>query len=411
MNNPLANPSRRWIFWFKFLVIFLTIGQRLVIKVSGFQVPIVLILLYITLVIFTIDRRVKISLTKLSLFTLAIGILALSALAANSNYPPYSLFYLILIYLPFIFIYKGSEDLYIPVLSFYQKVMVFITCLGIVQFTLPFVGIPYNDIWGYLPSSIVATGYNTYYPIEYGSPIYKSNGMVLLEPSFFSQFLAMAIILEALYFKKIWRIALYLTGIIISFSGTGLLLLGVFLIIYILKQGWKTKLFVIGTMCLLFFALKDTYYAQVLIGRVGEFSMHSNSSANFRFISPYVAIENVGMLSKDVYLFGLGPGMADRASIPYISADTNYPVLSKLIIEYGVISCFAFLVFVLHCFYTGARSKTLFVAIFMMYALLSGSLLQPQTVYFLFILFCFTSKLEQSDQNQNSTFEKYAVWR
>jgi hypothetical protein len=399
MNNPVENPSNRWILCFKFIVIFLTIGQRLVIKISGFQVPIVLILLYITLVIFTIEQRVKISLAKLSLFALATGFLALSALAANSSYPPYSLFYLILIYLPLIFMYKGSEDLYIPILSFYQKVMAFITCLGIVQFILPFVGITYNDIWGYLPSSIVETGYNTYYPIEYGSPIYKSNGMVLLEPSFFSQFLAIAIILEALYFKKIWRIGLYLIGIIISFSGTGLLLLGAFLILYILKQGWKTKLFVIGMIGLLFFALKDTYYAQVLIGRVGEFNMNSESSANFRFISPYVAIANVGMISKDVYLFGLGPGMADRASIPYISSDTNYPVLSKLIIEYGVISCFVFLVFIFYCFYTGARRKTLFVAIFMMYTLLSGSLLQPQTVYFLFILFCFCSKQEHFGQN------------
>jgi hypothetical protein len=63
---------------------------------------------------------------------------------------------------------------------------------------------------------------------------------------------------------------------------------------------------------------------------------------------------------------------------------------SKLMIENGLIGALPFTVFVAYCFFNRPFSRPISAALYLMYALLSGGLLQPHTVFlFLFISIIF----------------------
>ena len=61
----------------------------------------------------------------------------------------------------------------------------------------------------------------------YGSHEYRANGVFLLEPSFFSQVLAVGIVAELCTFGRLSRLALFGLALIVSYSGTGLIVLAV----------------------------------------------------------------------------------------------------------------------------------------------------------------------------------------
>ncbi len=85
--------------------------------------------------------------------------------------------------------------------------------------------------------------YNYSYEIYYGSSILKSNGVVFLEASFASQFLALAIIVQILLGGGRLRLVLFGAALVSTLSGTGLLLLAAGLALLAVRRGgqWATR--------------------------------------------------------------------------------------------------------------------------------------------------------------------------
>ena len=102
-----------------------------------------------------------------------------------------------------------------------------IAAAGIAQFVLQFAGLDLFRFAGVVPSRFLMEAgiFNTSNPIFYGSSIMRANGMFLVEPAVFSQVMAIAIIVEMLYFHRPARLLLYFAGLLISVSGTGWLVL------------------------------------------------------------------------------------------------------------------------------------------------------------------------------------------
>jgi hypothetical protein len=385
------DTSKDIIFIFKLLIIILVFGQRIGITYGDFQIPIIFLVVYCSM--FYLMFRRKLLLNSLALFLYIAVILSMTVcvLFANSVNLPYSLLYLISIYLPLIFSVQVNNNFINSMLCYFQKTVVICVLFGILQYSYAFVGVTYEDWLRIIPEDLLIRGYNTYYPVEYGSNIIKSNGIFMLEPSFFSQFIAIAIMLELIYFKNYFRLIIYIIGVIISFSGTGLVMLLVFLFIYIMSSNMRNRMyFFIGSLLCLSILINTTYFDSML-NRVNEFNINSNSSANYRFLSPFLAIERAYWINSNVYLFGFGAGSANRIDIPGIPGGTNYSVIPKLILEYGLISAILFLVFIGERFrkFTVNNKYLILPSLLLMYFFLSGSLLQPQTVYLLFILFGF----------------------
>ena len=67
--------------------------------------------------------------------------------------------------------------------------------------------------------------FNTVIPVQHGASLFKSNGFVFIEPSTFSQFLALAIVIELAVFHSMRRFALFALAYLVTYSGTGLIVL------------------------------------------------------------------------------------------------------------------------------------------------------------------------------------------
>ena len=106
-------------------------------------------------------------------------------------------------------------------------------------------------------------------------------------------------------------------------------------------------------------------------------------------------------------LIGHGPGQTERTQFPF---EANFTVIPKLWYEYGFLPMVIFMLFLIHCIFS--RNITILAAaIFIMYTFLSGSLLQPQTIYFTYFMltisnFTFTEELAQKIQPVIKTKQK-----
>src|SRR5262249_41306766 len=113
------------------------------------------------------------------------------------------------------------------VLGSINRFLVAIAILGVLQFV--FQGAISRTILFFidyeLPTSMLLTGYNNLNPLNYGSPWMKSNGVFLAEPSYFSQVVALGIIIEFSYRRRLWILGIYAAAMFCSFSGTGIFLL------------------------------------------------------------------------------------------------------------------------------------------------------------------------------------------
>jgi len=365
----------------KLLLFSLIFLQRITIPIGDFQLPIILPIIYIVLLIFISSRCLMVVPFRFWIYFCFVSIglffFLIHPLSSLS-----SLIYLITCYLPFVFVLNNRDsNLRMRLLNVFQKLMIFSALIGILQFITQFIGIPYKDYLNFIPTKFLQTGYNTSYPLSWESSIFKPNSIFFLEPSFLSQFLAVSFIIDVFYFKRIIRPFFYFTALVLTFSGTGLVLLAVALLPIILKQfNWKIIIYLplVAIFSVWFF---NTDYGLITLSRVNEFKT-IDSSGYIRFVAPVNAM--IDTLSQGNFsLIGRGPGSVDRLILPYI---TNFTVIPKLFIEYGIIMGSFFMVFISHCFFAKNKMKFLGFSLFIMYTLLSGSLLQPQTVFFVYTL-------------------------
>ena len=89
----------------------------------------------------------------------------------------------------------------------------------------------------YVPDSLLfESGYNL--KIDFGiSSLLKSNGFFLVEPSVMSQFMAMGIIIEVLYFRRLVWLGVLGLALVLAESGTGILVLAAFVVAVALRLG------------------------------------------------------------------------------------------------------------------------------------------------------------------------------
>jgi len=259
--------------------------------------------------------------------------------------------------------------------------MLYVSYIGILQLLLQTFGIKYIDIFEYIPESFVQQGFNTTYPAYWGSLILKSNGMFFLEPSIFSQFLAISIIIEIVYFKRISYLLSLFIGILSTLSGTGLMVVLILGIINIRKLGLKIFTLIIFLLLPFTVWFLNTGYGNVLINRLTEFG-NENASGSIRFIAPYKVLFTFGEDNYFKYLFGIGPGQVDYLSNSFAA---NYSVIPKLFIEYGLIIGVMFCLFLLTLFIYNKSKIPLIFAVLITYLFLGGNLLIPQIVYLIFI--------------------------
>jgi hypothetical protein len=244
-----------------------------------------------------------------------------------------------------------------------------IAVAGLLQFAAQFVGVRVFAFSPFLPHQILLeSDYNLVISTGVGS-IDKSNGFFAVEPSVFSQLMAMALIIEILALRRLRFLMLFAIGLMLSFSGTGWIVLASFVLAAAVSLGGRGLVIAVATL----FVLGVTVGVALLVApdliaifsdRISEFS-RVGTSGYLRFVTPFRLVSDVLGRDPSAALFGIGSGASQRLTLAY-EYSINTPI--KIAIEYG----FPALLTYVFLFILGRRT------------VLQGALLVPGIVLLLF---------------------------
>jgi hypothetical protein len=371
------------------LVAWLLYGQRIAIPFGEKQIPAILPIFWAALLLLVARRRARVSRSRLLFSCLAVGVMTTTLLFSTEGYSVLSFLYIFAIYIPVLFRWKDDgNNVYNNVIRFYRNFMLSAAILGILQFSVQLLGLPYLDLADIVPEIFLQKGYATTYPIIGGSPLLKSNGIFFLEPSFFSQYLAIALFIEIMLSLSVKRIFLLFAALLMTFSGTGPLMLIVaapFIISRNLFGAQKSRVirFLQAVLICSGFLIFFLQFFGDAFTRRAETEGRPGSSAHMRFVRPYeLAFETYEADARRM-LTGIGPGLAD--DMPF-SHEANFGIIPKLLIEYGIVACFLFLLFISLSFFYRVKWRALCFVLFFKYLLLSGAFLEPQTAFLCYSL-------------------------
>ena len=299
-----------------------------------------------------VTNRLLIDLRRFSAFVMMEAVLWGTQVFSGMPYSPLSLLLLTVLHIPYVFYMRPNARDYKKTVAFFLNTSTVIAVCGIAQYLLQYVIGPtlVFPIENYFPPQLIVSAFNQQGWIEYGSAIYRANGIFMLEPSFFSQLLGIAIIVELTSFQRVWRVVLLGASLLMAASGTGLLVLATALPVMVLKQRrWDLILLagLVGALVAVVGATADVPFLNVLVKRSTEFSA-TGSSGFIRYISGFYMFEQFLWPDPIRTLFGFGSGQFTpySAHAVYSAAATT---LFKMVFEFGIVGATCYFIFLFYC--------------------------------------------------------------
>jgi hypothetical protein len=310
------------------------------------------------------------------LWFLALGLVTTCSLLLNFNstlMTSYSLF--MIFYSLFTLNRPSTPYQYKKTLQAFQFLVIILSCLGVVQFLAQFVvnGTELIYFYGIVPDVLFSDPAVGMYdhPRTFANGIIKSNGLFLAEPSILSQITALGILIETLEFRRPRYLIVIAFGFLSAYSGTGSMLLLIFLPLAGVRQSRAglSALFVV----MLILGLFETgiFDLSVFTSRVSEFN-DPGSSGFQRFVSPLLlAGKHFDDASLQALLVGSGPGMAKTFGDAWFGGGSMMNWF-KLFYENGIIGLFIFGCFLASCFRRSRCPGVVVAAIIFAYFFLEG---------------------------------------
>ena len=312
---------------------------------------------------------------RLLAFGASLAVITWASAAVHPSFAPTSLIYLAGIYAPLaLTLPQLDANALRTVWRHVSTLAAIITVCGLVQVAGQ--GVAHGlfiDPIRLLPNALLLGQYNTTYEVSSSIPLLKPNGMFLLEPSFFSQFVVLGLLAEMVYFRRTGRVILFMTGLVASFSGTGIVML---LPALAFVGSPRVILGFVLLAALAVAAVAGLGYGDFFLRRATE-TNETGSSGNARFVAPYQEMTDAWAESGTVCLFGKGAGASERVST---ASEANFSPIPKVGLEYGVLGLIGIGALWLGMFWALALPRALLVALLLYYFVVSGSFLQPFTV-------------------------------
>src|SRR5438876_2681857 len=309
--------------------------------------------------------------TRAGLFCLAMASMLVSVLLSGGGVTTRvsapSFLLLACMYMAYVFVIPDGEATFDATLRLFRRFALIVTIAGICQFAAQVV-VPGPTLFtfaDFLPDTILTQNFNDVIPVPGAEELNKSNGFFLLEPSHFSQLLGLALVAEMAFFRPSWRLAVLGLGLLLSYSGTGLVICAVFVPLLLVHRGHGRLVLVILASAFALLVFADLLYLTSMFERLNEFGSEQ-SSAFARFLSPFYLFNDFVFPQVQTTLFGLGPGSIE----PYFRSEdyaVHDPTWGKVFFEYGVVGTIPFMVFVCRCMFADARSYWLSAALFFTY--------------------------------------------
>jgi len=327
-----------------------------------------LFLLLAALAVGSVGGCLSVEPRRLTLFVTVIGILGLIQILQPDSFSAPSLLLLVAVHLPYVFTVPHSDD-GDRIIKFFLGIVTFFALCGIAQYGLQFVvNARYLfPIENFVPDTFIVQRFNHQAAMEYGSHEYRANGVFLLEPSFFSQILAVGIVAELCTLGRVSRLAVFGLALLVSYSGTGIMVLAICLPLCVLaRRRWG--LLLAGLIALaVVISLHEYLHADRLVSRVAEFSS-IQSSVYSRFVGGFYLFDQ--FLWHDLWrtLFGYGAGSFTNYAlrVHYGAAEM---ALFKIVFEFGLIGAAAYFGFLFCCLFYSPAPRLLTLAVGITYFL------------------------------------------
>lgn len=380
------------------LIVLVLVLQRFVIPAGGSPAPLVVPVGYAGAAVLALTGRLTVDRLRLELFAIAAVLCAATTFitAVRGGSPSVtSLGLLLVLYLLWTLrAVPGTATAFRQVARGFVSAMVVLASVGVAQLALQLAGVwRYRDyLADVVPSSWLSQAFNTNIPAYFGSPVYKANAFVFLEPSYLSQFAALAVIAAIVIRAPVWQVLVLLSGLFSAISGTGIILLAAGLLLLLVRAPSAfgprhlVALAAVGGAALL------TPVGSLLLDRVGE-PTETGSSGYLRFVQPYTEVAQ-GLESDPVrYVVGAGAGAVERLLTSsrggYLGQAVVYPIVPKLVFEYGLVAGGVFALFIVLALVDRAPWRVVPGSLVVMLFFLSGSLLQAHTVFIAWLLTSF----------------------
>jgi hypothetical protein len=294
---------------------------------------------------------------RLVFYLLMVSWIGMVHVLRGDLFSPTSVLLLVGLYAPFVLKLRDSAspqpDAEVDgALRFMGQLGAFFAACGIAQYAAQFaVGVTYAfPLENFLPSGFLIQTFNYLNPLGYGSNIFKANGIFFLEPSFFSQFTALGLLLELSLWNRRGRILLYLAALAITFSGTGIIVMiaGVAVLVLV-KQRWDIIALGVLVAILLVF-LAEPLNLNLFTSRASEFES-TRSSGFERFVAWTYMFEQHWWPDNMRVLFGAGAGsFVSFANISRYNAAGM--AFSKMFFEFGVTGGLLYFGFLFYAIYS-----------------------------------------------------------
>lgn len=249
-----------------------------------------------------------------------------------------SLIFLVILHLPYV-LQWGKEPApgFTVTSAIFSRLCLFVAFCGIAQFGLQFL---LGSAWAFpietfLPDVFQVQAFNKQGPLAYGYDIYRANGIFLLEPSFFSQFMAVGILYELVVSAIWWRAAVMAVALVLSYSGTGLIVLIICLpLVAFIHRRWQlVPMVALGAVFVLLGA--DYLNLNLFVSRAGEFQS-TGSSAFARFVGGVYLFDEFLWGEPWRAWFGYGAG-AFKQYAWQVSVPVAEMAVPKMVFEFGLL--------------------------------------------------------------------------
>jgi len=371
--------------------------QKIAVPGSGGALQIAPILYYGAMLMLLFKGHVRISPLRFFLFSATVGVAAFCQAVYHGNrFSVGSFGFYVVIYASSIFVLPADEKQYLRLLRAMQNVGLFGGVFVLIDIAVQRVGRAPPNIELVIPEILLLKDFAYIREVAFGSTVIKPNGLIFLEPSHASQFLAFCLFAELCLFRRWWRVAFYFVTMFLCGGGTGMLLAVMaapFAMVY-LRPGVSIGLVVtavIGIMVGLAAGVLDP-----ILARLDEFGSEK-SSAHYRFVAPMQLMGQVLQGDTLKAIVGSGAGTAPKQNVFVI-----WIPLAKCLYEYGLIFCLFWFPLILVSTFGQGRIFIMSWMMFVQYHILNGSLLVP--INFIYTLL-FGGLYVLRDDNKENVFE------
>ncbi len=275
-------------------------------------------------------------------------------------------------------------------LDAFVRLMVIAAIIGLIQMGVQYAGVPYGDLLTLLlPPEVVITGYNTGDAIMWDSSIYRVNGVLFLEPSFFSYFLGLAAVVALYRGRSAVSVGVLIVAIVPTLAGNGIVVLATGIVALVISPRRRhLRALALPAVAAVALAL-STPVADRFLSRVTEVES-DGSSSSLRLVQPYERLLPAWLPDPWGVALGNGPGSATELLGSDRITGLIVPIVPKLLLEYGVVGAAVFGCFLVWSLLHGRAQPPWALGLLISYAVLNAAFLQVtlalSTIVFLCLL-------------------------